>query len=680
MRLRRTDWPSIAAIGVIGVIVAGIIFVGAAALSYFFFTATSAPPAAEATPTSPVALGAIAGRVWHDLCAVDTAHEGSVVGASEGCVESPDGAVHADGLYQSSEPPLAGARILLGTGACPGSPWKETHALGDGTFLFTDVAPGDYCVTVNAEEQPLQLTPGLWTAPADPSGNPIAAVNLALGPGEIKGGADFGWDYQFLPVPEPTPTAPPTAAPTAVACTDLATFVSDVTIPDGTWVLSGASFDKVWRLRNTGTCTWTTSYNVAFVSGQSLGGAASSPLIRGVRPGETVDLTLRLTAPLTAGAYRGNWMLRNSAGAHFGIGPEASSAFWVIINVGETSTGAGPWRGEYFDNRALSGTPALTRQDATIDFNWGSSSPGEAIPADDFSARWTSDISFKGGTYDFRVVIDDGARLFIDGQKVLDEWRDGAARERIVTVPLVQGKHTLRLEYYERAGNARALLAWSEVTSFDDWKGEYFTNRQLQGTPALVRNDEEVNFDWRRGSPATGLPSDDFSARWSQRITFDNGRYRLNATSDDGVRVFVGGTKVIDEWHDGGGSQVYSVDLDLSGRTRVIVEYYERSGDAKVRFWYERLATATPTVSPSVSPTASSTASATPSSTASATASPTPSQTASATETPTPSVTPTPSLTPTATETPTPSETPTETPTPTPTCEPIECGPVLPGG
>jgi hypothetical protein len=91
-----------------------------------------------------------------------------------------------------------------------------------------------------------------------------------------------------------------------------------------------------------------------------------------VAPGQTADVSVRLTAPLTTGSYRSNWMLRNPAGALFGIGTEAASAFWVIINVGDTSTGAGPWQGEYFNNRTLSGTPALTRQDAVIDFNWGS--------------------------------------------------------------------------------------------------------------------------------------------------------------------------------------------------------------------------------------------------------------------------------------------------------------------
>jgi hypothetical protein len=460
--------------------------------------------------------------------------------------------------------------------------WRKPSP-GRRDLYFTDLPPR--LLRLGRCRRPTtQLTPGSWTLPAGFSASPIAEVHLVLGTGEIKGGADFGWDYLFLPVPEPGPTPAPTAAPTAAACTDQAAYVSDVTIPDGTWVLPGTTFDKVWRLRNVGTCYWSTSYKVSFVSGASLGGTSDSPLPGVVAPGETADVSVRLTAPLTTGSYRSNWMLRNPTGPLFGIGPEAASAFWVIINVGDTSTGAGPWQGEYFNNRTLSGSPALTRQDPVIDFNWGGGSPAAVINPDDFSARWTANISFKGGTYEFRIVVDDGARLFIDGVKVLDEWRDGASRERSVEVPLVQGTHSLRFEYYERSGSARVELGWEPVTSFDDWKGEYFTNRQLSGAPALVRNDEEIDFNWKQGSPATGLPSDNFSARWTRKITFEAGRYQLSARADDGIRIFINGGKVLDEWHDSSGTEVYTVDLDLSKKTEVVIEYYERSGNARVEF------------------------------------------------------------------------------------------------
>jgi hypothetical protein len=138
-----------------------------------------------------------------------------------------------------------------------------------------------------------------------------------------------------------TPTTAPTSttapSPTVTATTapcDRAEFVTDVNYPDGSDLGPGATFIKTWRLRNAGTCTWTSSYSVVFDHGDSMGAAASTQLTTGtVAPGQTVDVSISLTAPSTAGTYRGYFRLRNSSGVIFGIGPQAQTAFWVEIEV-----------------------------------------------------------------------------------------------------------------------------------------------------------------------------------------------------------------------------------------------------------------------------------------------------------------------------------------------------------
>jgi hypothetical protein len=140
------------------------------------------------------------------------------------------------------------------------------------------------------------------------------------------------------PIP-PTDTPPgpsPTVGPTG--CTDKATFVTDVTIPDDTNIDAGDSFVKTWRLQNSGTCTWNTSYALAFQSGNNMSGPASVPFTGTVAPGSTVDLSVNLTAPNSPGSYKGNWILRNDSGVLFGIGASANVAFWVQIVVGATPT------------------------------------------------------------------------------------------------------------------------------------------------------------------------------------------------------------------------------------------------------------------------------------------------------------------------------------------------------
>ena len=138
------------------------------------------------------------------------------------------------------------------------------------------------------------------------------------------------------PISTPAPTEPPEPTPggTEIPC-DRAGFVEDVTIPDGTTMLPGATFKKTWRLQNTGSCTWDSNYSLIFVNGDAMGGPAAAPLTTGtVAPGQEVDITVELTAPTEPGTYRGNWRLRNGAGENFGIGPNADKLFWVEIEVG----------------------------------------------------------------------------------------------------------------------------------------------------------------------------------------------------------------------------------------------------------------------------------------------------------------------------------------------------------
>lgn len=124
------------------------------------------------------------------------------------------------------------------------------------------------------------------------------------------------------------------AAPVAAATRcDWAQFVADITVPDGTTFKAGESFNKIWRIRNIGTCTWSTDYSLVFVSGAQMSAPASIKLPRSVAPGQTVDLTVSMTAPNAAGTHRGNWQLRNASGVLFGIGANADKPFWVEIRV-----------------------------------------------------------------------------------------------------------------------------------------------------------------------------------------------------------------------------------------------------------------------------------------------------------------------------------------------------------
>jgi hypothetical protein len=155
--------------------------------------------------------------------------------------------------------------------------------------------------------------------------------------------------------PSPTGTWPtlPAATSTRTArwrsLCDAAAFVRDVTIPDNAVVQPGADFAKTWRLQNAGTCSWTPAYALVFVTGDRMHGAASVGLPANVNPGQSIDVSVELSAPASNGEYQGYWRLRNASGAHFGIGPQGDGAFWVKVRVAGSTFSAYDFARQYCD-------------------------------------------------------------------------------------------------------------------------------------------------------------------------------------------------------------------------------------------------------------------------------------------------------------------------------------------
>jgi hypothetical protein len=144
----------------------------------------------------------------------------------------------------------------------------------------------------------------------------------------------------FTPEPSPTPsptveatevTPQVTLAPTTAALpttADNAVYVSDVTVPDGTVIAPGASFVKTWKIMNSGSTTWNTSYALEHISDNLMGAEKSVPLTVTVIPNQSIDISVEMVAPTANGSYRGFWRMRNAQGQFFG------DAIFVDIVVG----------------------------------------------------------------------------------------------------------------------------------------------------------------------------------------------------------------------------------------------------------------------------------------------------------------------------------------------------------
>nr|WP_231869930.1 PA14 domain-containing protein [Paenibacillus riograndensis] len=229
------------------------------------------------------------------------------------------------------------------------------------------------------------------------------------------------------------------------------------------------------------------------------------------------------------------------------------------------------------------------------------------------------------------------------------------------------------------------------IPTVNGLQGEYFKNMTLSGTPVLVRNDAVVNFNWRQAAPVSSLGVDSFSIRWTGLIKPSYSEtYTISTTSDDGIRVWIDGTAVINSWTKQSGTErTGNITLKAGQLYDIKVEYYENAGDANIRLMWQSPSQTKATVPASalyvnpsaagssktslaVEPTPVATPVATPAATQAptpvATQAPTPVATPAATPVATPAPTPvaTPAATPVATPAPTPVATPAPTPAPTP--------------
>ena len=362
--------------------------------------------------------------------------------------------------------------------------------------------------------------------------------------------------------------------------------------------------------------------------------------------------------------------------------------------------------GQYFDGPNFTGS-SLSRIDSKVDFDWGLGAPAPSLAPDDFSVRWVGRLEPRfSETYSLSTVSDDGVRLWLDGQLLLDNWTTHAATEDAVSIALVAGRrYDIKLEFFEAAQHATARLLWSSpsqakqpvpqsqlypaatpppppppvnqppsvsltsptggssytapasvalAASASDsdgsvsrveffangtlvgtdtaapfaytWpnvpagsysitaratdddgaaagstaanitvtappggsgtglRGQYFDNEDFSG-PSVSRVDSKVDFDWDLGAPAPSLSADTFSVRWTGQLEARfTETYTLSTVSDDGVRLWLDGQLVIDNWTLHGETE-NSITRPLVARRRyeVKLEFFDRGQHAIAR-------------------------------------------------------------------------------------------------
>jgi hypothetical protein len=296
----------------------------------------------------------------------------------------------------------------------------------------------------------------------------------------------------------------------------------------------------------------------------------------------------------------------------------------TVPPVPPIGTGTG-LQGVYYNGTVLSGTPLLTRVDTTIDFELTyskqpvvlSPAPG-IVPEDKYSVRWTGQVQpMYSETYTFSALTDDGVRLWVNGVQLIDNWTNQAATEKSGSITLQAGqKYDIILEYFENTGEAITKLYWASAStpkqiipktqlyplavappsgSGNGLKGVYYNGTNLQGTPLLTRVDSLINFEFTYSkqpvvlSPAPGLvPEDQYSVRWTGQVLAQKSEtYTFYALTDDGVRLWVNGVQLIDNWVNQGATEKSgTINLVAGQKYDIILEYFENTGEAVTKLYW----------------------------------------------------------------------------------------------
>ncbi|HHV56056.1 MAG TPA: hypothetical protein GXX55_11530 [Firmicutes bacterium] len=225
-----------------------------------------------------------------------------------------------------------------------------------------------------------------------------------------------------------------------------------------------------------------------------------------------------------------------------GLGRSPLTPIDAAYLIPEGEEGKQGLKAEYFPNRRLQGRPALTRIDREVNFDWGAGGPGQGIGSDNFSVRWTGKvIAPVTGEYEFGTTSDDGARLWVDGKLVINNWSDHAATTSVAKIQLEGGKsYTIRLEYYENQGDAVIQLGWKTPLAQDEMDPDI-----VEAVELAKQADVAIIFasDWR--SEGADRETNELPGRQNELI-----RAVAAANPNTVVVLNTGGPVFIESWVD----------------------------------------------------------------------------------------------------------------------------------
>lgn len=300
------------------------------------------------------------------------------------------------------------------------------------------------------------------------------------------------------PTPVPSPTETPLSGTGPGGCVLKEEFVADVTIPDNTVLSPGTAFVKTWRVKNTGTCAWDSTYQLVFTDGNQLNGPGAIN-IGAASPGADLDISINLTAPTTPGSYTGRWRLKSSNNIIFGgmtaviVVPATPTP--TATNTPMPTASAGPWNGKWETNcgAAACGTMQLVQTGNAVTGTFGISG---TIKGTVIGSRLTGTWSRGGAAGSIDWWIGGAGVKWRGNYDAVNAWCGHRPGE---TDPAPCGVGTF-------AGEWNVLCAGCDGAMSITQDGRNFTGTYINGTVEGTIDGTTATGTWRKSSDGTTGP------------------------------------------------------------------------------------------------------------------------------------------------------------------------------
>ena len=278
-------------------------------------------------------------------------------------------------------------------------------------------------------------------------------------------------------------------------------------------------------------------------------------------------------------------------------------AYTETLNYGLT--------GNYFNSASPLGTPDETCIDQSSYYYFDLGSPRPGMNTDNFSVSWTGKVVTDfAESYTFCTIADDGTRLWIDDNIVIDDFVPHGLEEACGSIALAAGQHNSRVDYFDSTADSAVGIYWQGASQTAGAKvfipidhliptgytgsnfgltGNYYSNTGLLGIPTVTRIDPNVNFDFGPLSPDGSIPTDYYSIRWTGKVVItEAGAHNFVIYADDGIRFTLDGSLLIDQWIDQPKTRTETGAVVLApGSYDIQIDYFENAGMSGVFFYYD---------------------------------------------------------------------------------------------